>query len=484
VATPQAGEVRSWLLVPRPAPTAVRPLWPFLLPGVGGALAWLGGLGLPARARIGLCAGATPAVAALLQAAPLAGHTLVLLNRRLGAAEAWRQAGSAALTMLACDAGSPLAGHQQRALPEAFTDAPLAGTPATGAAPLAPEEPALVLFTSGTGGEPKAARLSQGALAAAARAAATRLALAPGQAWLGCLPLDHIGGASLAWRAGHSGQELLLTSRFDAPAVSALLDQAHGISVVATMLHRLVRERAGAPWPSRLATLLVGGGPLAEVLAAGAAGLGLEPRQTYGMSECASQACTPDAAEAPTSRGRAGRPLDGLELAIRRADGTAAEPGEVGTIHLRGAMLFSGYERAGRLAEPLPPGSWFSTCDLGEVDARGSLKVLCRREDLIICGGEKVVPAAVEAALEAHPQVQEAGVCALDDAEWGQVVAAVVVPSGPEPPALAELAAWVAARLAPFQRPRRWLLAAALPRTATGKLLRRQLPACFAGPDQ
>jgi acyl-CoA synthetase (AMP-forming)/AMP-acid ligase II len=141
---------------------------------------------------------------------------------------------------------------------------------------------------------------------------------------------------------------------------------------------------------------------------------------------------------------------------------------------MRGPALFSGYERDGAVVEPLPADGWFATGDLGALDAEGFLTVHGRRTDLIVSGGENVYPAEVEAALERHPQVAEAGVHGVADAEWGQVVSAVLVPRG-APPGDEEFAAWCAANLAAFKRPRRWRWAEGLPRTATGKLQRHLL---------
>jgi O-succinylbenzoic acid--CoA ligase len=465
-----AAAPRSWLLQPRKA--SVGP-WSWLLPGVAGALQWLLETGLKRGARVGLAGANTPATAALLQAAPLAGMTLVLLNRRLALVEAERQAGSARLDALAADAAHPLARLATLRLPEAFVDGALPGIE-----PLAPEDPALVLFTSGTSGAPKAARLPLRALLAAADAARARLSLSERDTWLGCLPLEHIGGASLAFRSGRCGHAVLLLERFEVDAADIAIERATGASLVPTMLHRLVERRGERRWPATLRTLLIGGGPLTPALCARSAALGREPCQTYGLTECASQVCTLAPAEAAMHRGTAGRALDGMELAIRRSDGSPAESGEIGAIHVRGSNLFSGYERSGDLAEGIAPGSWFATGDLGERDSAGYLTVHCRREDLILSGGENVYPLEVEAALAEHPAVREAAVCGLPDEEWGQVVAAALVASGPAP-SEAELASWLAERLAPFKRPRRWRWLPDLPRSPGGKLLRARLPELF-----
>jgi O-succinylbenzoic acid--CoA ligase len=452
-----------WPLIPRALPPEhpAAGTWPFLLPGVGGALAWLRTLGLQRGRRLGLAGANTPATAALLQAAPLAGATTVLFNRRLTIAELDEQRRRAHLDLLVADASHALAAVPGAAVfPAIFTDQAFGDC-----TPLADDEAAFVLFTSGTSGRPKAARLPWSAIRHATDAAVRALALGPGSAWLACLPLDHVGGASVVLRAGRGGGSVLLHERFDAEAATAAIDagEVTGASVVPTMLHRLLALRGERPWPPTLCCLLVGGGPLARELIDRCSVLGLPPSQTYGLTETASQVCTLLPAEAAAHPGSAGRALPGAAVRIA-----------AGVIEVRGPMVFAGYEDAGDLTEPLTGDGWFSTGDLGGLDSDGFLTVHGRRSDLIVSGGENVYPAEIEAVLERHPQVREAGVHGLDDAEWGQVVAAVLVPDG-EPPTDAEFAAWCALHLAGFKRPRRWRWSPSLPRTATGKLQRHLL---------
>lgn len=463
---------RTWRLTPQALPTdhPATACWPWLTPGTADALAWLRKHGLTRGRRLGIVAGNTPAVAALLLAAPLAGATTVLLNRRLPEAELVDQARRARVDLLVCDvhaapAAAKLAGAL--ALPESFAgDQPPAAEHCT---PLGDSDPALVLFTSGTSGRAKAARLPWRALRHAADAAVAVLGLTAHTPWLACLPLDHIGGASIVFRAARSGQPVHLSERFDAEVVNRLIDAdaISGASLVPTMLHRLLAQRAGRPWPATLRCLLTGGGPLSRELIAACTALGLAPSQTYGLTEAASQVCTLLPADAAAHPGSAGRPLPGTDV---RVD---AEADGVGPIHIRGPGLFSGYEEDGVLREPLAAGAWFATGDLGRVDD-GWLTVHGRRSDLIISGGENVYPAEVEAALERHPAVAEAGVHGVADAEWGQVVTALLV-ARCTPPSDSDFTAWCAANLGGHQRPRRWRWVRALPRTATGKLQRHLL---------
>ena len=452
-----------WTLTPRALlpghPAAV--MWPFLLPSVGGAMVWLRTLGIERGQRIGLAGVNAPTTAALLQALPLTGVTTVLFNRRLTLAELENQVVNARLDHLIADPTHPLAERRQAlSIPDTFADQPV-----TDVTPLADNDAALVLFTSGTSGQAKAARLNWSAIRHAADSAVQVLALTPGNTWLGCLPLDHIGGASVIFRSGRGGGTVVLQDRFAASATTQIIDahEANGISVVPTMLHRLINERENRPWPAALRCILTGGGPLTAELIARCTALGLPPSQTYGLTEAASQVCTLLPHDAVMHPGTAGLPLPGMEIRIKD-----------GVIHVRGPSVFSGYEEQGIVREPLAPNSWFNTGDLGELDAHGFLTVHGRRTDLIISGGENIYPAEIEATLERHPAIAEAGVYGIADAEWGQVVAAVLVAHG-EPLKDTDFTAWCAMNLANFKRPRHWRWATTLPRTATGKLQRHLL---------
>jgi o-succinylbenzoate---CoA ligase len=214
------------------------------------------------------------------------------------------------------------------------------------------------------------------------------------------------------------------------------------VSLVPTMLARLLD--AGLQRPPTLRWALLGGGPIAPGLLARAAEAGVPVAPTYGMTEACSQIAT------------FGWPLAGVEVS------TAAD----GEILVRGPIV-----SVGALGED----GWLHTGDLGRFDDRARLEIIGRKSDTIVSGGENVAPAEVEAVLMEHPAVTDAAVHARRDPEWGEaVVATVVVRDGlsvtPE-----ALRAHCAARLAGFKVPKAVGFADRLPRTASGKLLRRQL---------
>jgi o-succinylbenzoate---CoA ligase len=207
------------------------------------------------------------------------------------------------------------------------------------------------------------------------------------------------------------------------------------------MLARLLD--AGLSNPPRLRWVLLGGGPIPTALVARATAAGVPVAWTYGMTEACSQIAT------------FGVPLHGVDL--RLVDGE---------IQVRGAVV-----------SPSAVGDdgWLRTGDLGELDEHGRLQIVGRKSDTIVSGGENVAPTEVEAVLLEHPAVADAGVFARADPEWGErVVARVVLRAGLAVTA-AELQTFTGARLARFKVPKQVEFSDSLPRTVSGKLLRRQL---------
>jgi O-succinylbenzoic acid--CoA ligase len=216
---------------------------------------------------------------------------------------------------------------------------------------------------------------------------------------------------------------------------------------------------------------LVGGGPLSETLAERALSAGVPLVTTYGLTETTSQVSTSTVVETSGDPTHCGRPITGLEVRVRTPDADG-----FGTLCVRGPQIFAGYfgDRA-RTRARFDEG-WLVTGDIGRIDERGCVRVVMRRDDLIVTGGENVSPAEVEIVLCEHPDVASAGVYPLPDEKWGQrVVAAVVLRSGATFDA-ESLAAWCRPRMAAFKVPRRFELRDSLPITAAGKLRRFLLP--------
>jgi O-succinylbenzoic acid--CoA ligase len=228
-------------------------------------------------------------------------------------------------------------------------------------------------------------------------------------------------------------------------------------SLVPTMLARLLD--AGLADPPTLRWALLGGGPIPPKLLQRAAAAGVRVAPTYGMTEACSQIAT------------FGFPLHGVELRLARprdgdGDGRAGESPEGGEILVRGSVVAPG---------ALADDGWLHTGDLGRIDEAGRLVIVGRRSDTIVSGGENVAPAEVESVLLEHPAVADAGVYPRAHPEWGEAVVASVVLVDGRSVATEELQAFCAERLARFKVPKAISFTERLPRTASGKLLRREL---------
>ena len=322
-------------------------------------------------------------------------------------------------------------------------------------ATVAPEGTAVVIATSGSTGEPKLVALSAGALRASARATEQRLG-GPGR-WLLALPAEHIAGVQVIVRALLAGARPVVMDRRDgfraaffAEASAALGPGRRYTSLVPTQLLRCLDAEPGRAALRSYVAVLVGGAALDAGTRERAADAGVRVVTTYGMSETAG-GCVYD-----------GVPLDGVTVDL--------DPD--GRIHLGGPTLASGY--LGTTGTTAFGGGRFRTGDLGQL-TDGRLEVLGRADDMIVTGGEKVAPAAVEKVLNDQPGVRAACVTGIPDARWGQIVAAAVVLSGPDtPPSTAgpwalPLQDAVRAALGRAAVPRRLVAVAAIPLRGIGK---------------
>ncbi len=300
-----------------------------------------------------------------------------------------------------------------------------------------PTEPgdAIVVTTSGTTGHPKGAVLTHDAIAASAVATSNRLGVVPGSDhWLVCLPVHHVGGLSVVTRALATNTALTVLPRFDVDAVTqAAKGGATLVSMVTTMLERM--DTSG------FRKILLGGSAIPIDRPSNTVA-------TYGMTESGSGVIYDHLA------------LDGVQVRVVN-----------GEIQLRAPMLLRSYRDG---TNPFTADGWFATGDGGSWDG-GRLEVFGRRGDMIITGGENVWPAAVEKVLAADPAIAEVAVVGRPDAEWGQVVTAIIVPSGCGLVTLDQLRDAVKSVLPAAWAPRAIEVTDALPRTSIGKIVRSKL---------
>lgn len=307
---------------------------------------------------------------------------------------------------------------------------------------------ALVLFTSGSQGQPKGVMLSRAALIASADASARHHTWHPQERWLCCLPLHHIGGLSVLLRCLVDRKTAVLLDGFDVETVATALhrDAITRVSMVPTMLWRLLEAGHGAP--PGLQLLLIGGAALDPELMARAQAAGYPVVHSYGLTETASQIVV------------MGRALHGVHLRLRR-----------GRLEVRGPMLMRGY---------LPPATdqgigadgWLQTRDRARLHADGRVSILGRSDSVIISGGENVDLQKVEAGVQRCPGVKLCVALGLAHPEWGQELVALIL--GSPSLDLAALRGDVKARLPGHLRPKRLIVVDKLPLLDNGKVdLRR-----------
>ncbi|MFQ3615123.1 MAG: AMP-binding protein [Cyanobacteriota bacterium] len=284
------------------------------------------------------------------------------------------------------------------------------------------------------------------------------------------LPLYHVSGLMQALRSAVSGGQLALGSfkaleKGDYPAIAP---EGFFLSLVPTQLQRLLDSPAGADWLRRFHTILLGGAPAWDDLLIQARQQGLRLAPTYGMTETASQIATLRPAEFLAGETGCGGVLPHAQVEIVDEAGKLLPTGEVGRIQIRAASLARGY-----WGEPAFGDQWAAD-DLGWLDAAGRLHIAGRSSDKIITGGENVFPVEVEAVIRATGLVRDVAVVGVGDRHWGEVVTALYVPATPQV-SPSRLEASLRGKLSRFKQPKRWVAADSIPRSAQGKLNRRQL---------
>ena len=334
-----------------------------------------------------------------------------------------------------------------------------------------------IVFTSGTTGFPKGTMITFANHLWSAVGSAFKLGIHHDDRWLACMPLYHVGGLSILFRSCLYGTTVVLQRGFDPSAVRKSLtnDAITQISLVPTMLARLLKEGLSAIDAPSLRFLLLGGAAASPELLAEAAVAGLPVAVTYGLTEACSQVATMLPGDEQGKPGSPGRPLLFTSIDIVAENGTPAQALEPGEIVISGPTIMSGYYNDPEATAGVLHGGRLHTGDIGYLDGDGDLWVLNRRSDLIISGGENVYPAEVERIILAHPAVTAVAVVGLPHAEWGHEVAAMVTPEPGSAISESELNDFIRKQLAGYKQPRVIIFSDEIPMTGSGKINRSEV---------
>ncbi|MGH2857958.1 MAG: long-chain-fatty-acid--CoA ligase [Solirubrobacteraceae bacterium] len=363
--------------------------------------------------------------------------------------------------------------------PGEFEQMVAAATPQNDAADAADEDTAVLLYTSGTTGQPKGAELTHANLKLNSEGARNLFGLGSDAITLGALPLFHSFGQTCSMNATlGGGGTLTLIPRFD-PAKALEIIQRDRVNIFQgvptmynAMLHHPERDRFDV---STLQLCASGGSAMpVELLRGFEREFNCTIMEGYGLSET-SPVASFNHLDRPRRPGSIGTPIAGVQMRVVDDDGSEVAQGEPGEIVIRGYNVMKGYwGRPEETAEAIVDG-WLHTGDIGRVDEDGYFYIVDRKKDLIIRGGYNVYPREVEEVLYEHPEVVEAAVIGVPDDEYGEEVgAAVVLRSGasitPE-----ELREYVRGQVAAYKYPRVVWLVDELPKGPTGKILKREI---------
>lgn len=346
--------------------------------------------------------------------------------------------------------------------------------------PVRQDDPAFILYTSGTTGRPKGAVLTHANLIWNTFNLLVGMDITSTERTLVSAPLFHVGAlAQTLLPTFVKGGTAVLTSSWDVDRTYDLVERERitWMFGVATMYADLA---ASPRWRtadlSSLRHLLCGGAAVPEPLIRAYQERGLVFCQGYGLTETSPGATLLEAGESTRKVGSAGPPVFFADVRVARPDGGDADPGEAGEVLVRGPNVTPGYWRdPAATAAAFAPGGWFRTGDLARFDADGHLHVLDRLKDMFISGGENVYPAEVENALAEHPAVVEAAVVGVPDPRWGEVGRAFVRYGAGGGPTPEELRGFLATRLAKYKVPVHVDVVDALPRTGSGKVRKAEL---------
>ncbi|MFC7203726.1 o-succinylbenzoate--CoA ligase [Haloferax namakaokahaiae] len=422
----------------------------------------------------------------LIHASVRIGAKLVPLSERLTASEVTRNLELADATVVVCGEDTePIVVEASTEIPTISVDEPrwegvvnleTIAPKSVSPAQWSLSETMILLFTSGTTGAPKAVRLSMGNILSNAVASSFRLGLSRTDRWMVTLSLHHMGGIGPVLRSPLYGTAIVLREGFDAGSTADDIDKydVTGVSLVPTMLKRMLEKRGTLS--DSLRVVLLGGAPAPDELIERCRDYSVPVYPTYGMTETASQIATATPDEAFDAVGTVGRPIFFADLWVVDEDGNVVESGDPGEIVVSGPSVSSGYYDNPEATEEAFSELGLHTGDIGYRDEDGLLYVLNRKDDRIITGGENVDPGEVVDVLRRFPSIDDAVVVGIPDVEWGERVAALVVPTDAEMELdRTAVEDFCREHLAGFKIPRLIEQADELPRTVSGTIDRDEV---------
>jgi long-chain acyl-CoA synthetase len=343
----------------------------------------------------------------------------------------------------------------------------------------APDDTAVILYTSGTTGTPKGAELTHANLKGNCETACSLFDLGSDGVVLGALPLFHSFGQTCAMNATvNAGGTLTLIPRFDPVKALEIIerDRVNVFEGVPTMygaiLHAPERERYDC---STLQMCASGGAAMpVELLRGFEQAFGCKVLEGYGLSET-SPVASFNHPDRERKAGSIGTPIRDVEMRVVDEDGKEVAVGEVGEIVIRGPNVMKGYWNRPDATEEVMRGGWFHTGDMAKVDEEGYFFIVDRKKDMIIRGGYNVYPREIEEVLYEHPAVREAAVIGLPHDELGEEVGAAVALKEGESTTEDELREFVKGQVAAYKYPRVIWFVDELPKGPTGKILKREI---------
>ena len=456
--------------------------------------------------RLALWAQNSPEWILFQYGAALAGITLVTVNPGLRAGElghVLRQSGAVGLACLEGHGGSSMRAQADAirselpalrrvlGLLEWEEWSPAAAPPPSAFPEVTADDIAMIIFTSGTTGSPKGAMLRHRGLTNNYRFNAMRLGMGADDVFVTQIPLFHVGGACMAVLTSLAARStLVLGERISAPLLLDLIvtERATAMIGVPTMFLDLLGEidKSGRAVET-MRTIMVGGAPVpADLIRALESRLGARVHNSYGQTESGSIICATERDDPPeVVADTVGRPFPQAEVRIVGPAGETLPIGCPGELCVRGYQVMAGYVgMAKESVAAIDADRWLHTGDICTMDELGRVRIVGRLKEMIIRGGENLFPQEIESAIRTHPAVADVAVVGVPHARLGETAAAFVQRGNNEGVDAADLAAYLATRIAPEKIPEHWRFVESFPMTASGKTNKPALKASFAGADE